>query len=520
MSDSPLFAISSPDFHRIQVPVKGSIVGYTAIAQTLRLDIPIVKPIALVSSANKRFNTKSWKVLPNSYLPEDKASCGIIKSLYNHLVFALKYEGVNLLVFKKITTYYSEAQLTQLVSIEPTGQYSRRIWCILEWLMGKELEKKRPLRKKSYVHLVDPKQQYCIEGTKSPRHLVINNLPGTPDFCPLIRKTTKLEKYEKKDLPKKNREFLQGIPQNRVRRAASFLLLKDSKASFSIEGESPKSKRAANWGRAIGQAGARELNREELLRLQKLIITNKQFVKMGLRTKGGFVGEHDRVFGTAIPSHISAKPNDLPSLIKGLIDTNKRLINSDLNPVIAAATIAFGFVFIHPFVDGNGRIHRYLIHHVLARKNFSQQGMVFPISSSILDHMNEYRETLEAYSHPLLEFIEWNETKDHNIEVLNDTVDYYRFYDSTTQAEFLYDCVLDTIENIIPQEVAYLAKYDEFKERIYDALEIPDRLMSLLAKFLEQNDGSLSKRAKEKEFAILKEDEIKFIESVYREIFK
>ncbi|HIP51694.1 MAG TPA: hypothetical protein EYG94_06355 [Campylobacterales bacterium] len=30
--------------------------------------------------------------------------------------------------------------------------------------------------------------------------------------------------------------------------------------------------------------------------------------------------------------------------------------------------IAFSFVYIHPLEDGNGRIHRYLIHHVLAER--------------------------------------------------------------------------------------------------------------------------------------------------------
>jgi hypothetical protein len=38
----------------------------------------------------------------------------------------------------------------------------------------------------------------------------------------------------------------------------------------------------------------------------------------------------------------------------------------EVDPVVAAAILAFGFVYIHPFEDGNGRIHRYLIHHVLA----------------------------------------------------------------------------------------------------------------------------------------------------------
>ncbi len=33
-----------------------------------------------------------------------------------------------------------------------------------------------------------------------------------------------------------------------------------------------------------------------------------------------------------------------------------------VDAVCAAAAAAFGFVFIHPFEDGNGRIHRFLIH--------------------------------------------------------------------------------------------------------------------------------------------------------------
>jgi len=40
-----------------------------------------------------------------------------------------------------------------------------------------------------------------------------------------------------------------------------------------------------------------------------------------------------------------------------------------MDGVIAAAILAFGLVYVHPFVDGNGRIHRYLIHHVLAGRD-------------------------------------------------------------------------------------------------------------------------------------------------------
>lgn len=65
--------------------------------------------------------------------------------------------------------------------------------------------------------------------------------------------------------------------------------------------------------------------------------------------------------GTPIPDHISAKWEDVPELISGLVEANKKLTNDIFDPVIACATLAFGFVFIHTFEDGNGRIHRYII---------------------------------------------------------------------------------------------------------------------------------------------------------------
>ena len=146
--------------------------------------------------------------------------------------------------------------------------------------------------------------------------------------------------------------------------------------------------------------------------------------------------------------------------------------------------------------------------------------ITFPVSASILNHIDDYRIILERYSHPLLDFIEWEETKDHNIEVINETINYYRYYDATCQAEFLYDCVIDTIDNIIPNEVLYLAQYDEFKRFIDDEYEMPDKIVALLVRFLEQNNGIFSKRAKEKEFNSLTEKEIVHIESKFKEIFK
>lgn len=504
------FSLKITVFHGIKAPEEGNLVGYGAIIEAYKLAVPIPSQLALISFKKRKYTTENWKVLTSRHQPDD--------TLYKQLVFALKYEGVNLLVFKKLFEIVPQQEIENLIKIEALGQYSRRVWFLYEWLLQTKLNI-QDLDSSNYVPLLDEKLQYTIKGTRSSRHRMINNLPGTIDFCPLIFKTEKLEAHIHANVSGKKNTFLNSIHKDVLQRASSFLLLKDSKASFTIEGESPKSKRTARWGQAMGQAGTKDLSKEELIRLQQIVIENDRFVDMGFREKGGFIGEHDRASGEPLPDHISAKGEDLDKLLTGLLNTNEKLLNSELDAVLMATIIAFGFIFIHPFEDGNGRIHRYLIHHVLAKKKFSQQGMIFPVSSSILDHLDDYRRVLEAYSQPLLNFIDWEETEDHNVNVLNDTLDYYRYFDATKQAEFLYDCVHDTIEDIIPNEVIYLTHYDEFKKYLDDAFEMPDKTVALLVRFLGQNQGQFSIRAREKEFSSLTDSEVIEIEQNYKSIF-
>ena len=505
------FSLKITVFHGRMSPEEGFLVGYGALLEAYKLEVPVPDVLALISPKKREYKTDEWQVFTSRYLPED--------SLYKHLIFALKYEGINLLLLKKLFEKLTEEESIALIQQEPTGQYSRRLWFLYEWLLNKQLSIK-DLKIGNYVTLVTPDLQFALaKGEKSERHRILNNLPGINGFCPLIRKTDKLNQYIEKNISTHTEKYIKNIHAEVLKRASAFLLLKDSKASFTIEGESPKSKRMARWGQAIGQAGRIELNKEELLRLQQIIIENPRFVDMGFRNKGGFIGEHDRITGEPLPDHISAKWQDLDHLMTSLIQTNQMLLKSDMDAVLSAAIIAFGFVFIHPFEDGNGRLHRYLIHHILSKKQFSKQGMIFPVSASILDHIVDYRKVLEAYSLPLLDYIDWRETNDHNIEVLNDTMDYYAYFDATKQAEFMYDCVMDTIENIIPREVNYLIRYDQFKRYLEDEFEMPDKLVALLVRFLEQNGGSLSKRAKENEFDKLNEEEISKIETEYQKIF-
>lgn len=508
---SKRFSLKVNVFHGRTAPEEGMLVGYGAVIEAYSLAVPLPEKLSLISSKKRQYESDGWRVLTSRHEPED--------NLFKHLVFALKYEGINLAILKKLFDVLPQHEVEALVRFKSLGQPNRKLWFLYEWLQGQQLNIP-DLTTGNLIPLIDEKLQYAIPGKSSSRHRVLNNLPGTPGFCPLIFKTPKLEVYIQSNLAAKKDQYLSAIRKDVLQRAAAFLLLKDSKASFTIEGESPKNMRAVRWGKAIGQAGLKPLYKNEILRLQQMVIESNRFTTMGFRKEGGFVGEHDRSTGEPLPDHISAKWQDIDQLLDGLIATNTLLEETrDFDAVLAATAVAFGFVFIHPLADGNGRLHRYIIHHILSRLNFAQQGIIFPVSASILDHIDDYRKTLESYSHPILEFIKWKPTANNNVEVLNETMDYYRYFDATKQAEFLYDCVSDTIENIIPHEVEYLNNYDELKRYLENTYEMPDDMVALIVRFLEQNNGTFSKRARNKEFKALSEKEIKDIENKYQEIF-
>ena len=498
-------------FHGFPALEEGAcLAGYSALIQTHDLKIPPPDHLCAVGTKHKKYDYERWHIFTPRHKPKD--------TLHGHLVFALKYEGIDLAVLNALFQDIDAREIKEIIRTEPTGSYSRKLWFLWEWLCDDQLDIE-DARAGNYIPLINSKLQYEGKSYPSKRHRVRNNLPGTRNFCPLIRKTVKLEQFIGKALSEKAIENIDQIHPDLLNRAAAFLLLKDSKASYTIEGETPPHNRIERWGRIIGQAGQRNLNISELEHLQTLVISDNRFIGPGLRMEGGFIGQHDRSTGMPMPDHISARPNDLKALMGGLIETYELLCKDNFDPVLLATVLAFGFVFIHPFEDGNGRIHRYLFHHVLAEKSFVPKGLIFPVSAVILDRIEEYKKILKHFSKPRLDLIEWQPTEKNNVEVLNETIDLYRYFDATKQAEFFFECVEETVNKTLPEEVAYLKKYDMLNEFIKNYIDMPDKLIDLLIRFLHQNNGKLSKRAREKEFEKLTNAEIQAIEQIYAEIF-
>jgi hypothetical protein len=496
-------------FQDRRLPERATPAGYAALIDAYRLAVPLPRTLSATGARHRVIEEGGWRILTPRHAPR--------ATLEGHLTFALKYEGLDLAVLKRLFLAVDASAIEAIVRATPTGSYARRIWFLYEWLTGGRLSLPDADRA-TYVPVVDPAQQWAIPGENSPRHRVRNNLPGTPEFCPLVRRTAALENFVGLDLAERARAVVAAVPRDLLARTAAFLLLKDSKSSYAIEGERPPQDRIQRWGRAIGEAGRQPIDLDELLRLQRLVIGDERFVRLGLRNEGGFVGEHDRDTGAPLPDHISARHEDLPSLTDGMVAFDRDAA-AQLDPVIAAAVLAFGFVYVHPFEDGNGRLHRYLIHHVLAERGFNPPGVVFPVSAAILDRIDAYRAVLEDYSQRLLPVTEWEPAARGNVRVLNDTADFYRFFDATPHAEFLFECVRRTIEEDLPDEADFLQRYDQFTARVQTIADMPDRIADLLFRFLHQNDGQLSGRARAHEFEALTDEEVDRIERLYEEIF-
>jgi hypothetical protein len=494
------------------VPDDTRLVGWAALVQALSIQVPVRRP-SCVSEKHVKGSQREegiWRVLDRRYWPGDDFAA--------HLTFALRHEDLDLLILKRVFDAAPEKVLRELVAAAPTGIPSRRVWFLYEWLLGRTLDLP-DAQNVAAVDVLDPKAYFTAKPRLSRRHRVRDNLLGTGRFCPVIRRTRTLISFADLTLAEKARETVGRTGGHLVARAASFLLLADSRASFEIEGERPPRNRLERWGRAIMQAGRTKLTFDEIIRLHSILIEDARFVRPGLRSDGVFLGERDHN-GDPLPEFIGARPLDLPELMEGLLGANERMDEAGLDPVLQAAATAFGFVYVHPLQDGNGRLHRCLIHHVLAERKFTPAGMIFPVASVMLDRIDDYRTTLQTHSAPLMPFIEWRPTPDRNVEVLNETADLYRYFDCTQAAEFLYACVQRTVEIDLPREIDYLRRHDEGLRRIMDTVEMPDRLAENLLMFIRQNGGTLPKRRRQNEFKALDDKEIRQLEEIVREAFE
>ena len=352
-------------------------------------------------------------------------------TVVSHLRFALRHEPVDLGVLVAVLKAMKRTELESWVRAEPTGAYSRRAWFFYETFTGRTLDLE-DTRSGNYVEALDPERHIVADRRNSVRHRVIDNLLGGSGLCPSVRRTARLTEQMGFHIDAEARALIESYDPLTLSRAVNYLYTKETRSSFAIEGETPSANRTDRFVSALKAATAFTPDKESLIRLQGDIV-DPRYAAKDWRDFQNFVGE--TVGGYREEVHfICPRPQDVPGLMDAWVALLGRVVNGAVDPVVAAAVTSFAFVFAHPFADGNGRIHRFLIHHVLAKCGYSPAGVIFPISAAILRDRRSYDQALETFSKPLSEYIDWRWTPEQEIVVTNDTSDLYRYFDATVFA--------------------------------------------------------------------------------------
>ena len=439
----------------------------------------------------------------------------------DHLEFALKYEGLNLPLLRSLLPRLSPGELNAWIQSKPTAANARRLWFLFEQLTGTRLDLP-DVTQGNYVELVDPKLYYTGPPRRFRRQRIRLNLLGDLRFSVIVRRTEALAAWIEKRLDQKVRQVVAKIPAEIFRRALDYLYRKETRSSYAIERETPDQERAARFVELLQRAEKGDfITRPALVELQRAIV-DPRYRNDGWRdsvNEQNFVGQATPAFHDLV-HFIAPCPQEIAELMEGWLAAAQLMMDESVPPVIAAAGVAWAFVFLHPFSDGNGRIHRFLIHHVLARRGFAPEGVIFPVSAAMLDDPRSYDASLETFSKPLLPLIKWSFNSDREMHVEHDTSDLYRSIDCTAMAEALFGFVERTIDRDLPAELQFLLRYDEARRQMRGIVELPDPVADRFIRFCQQNGWKLSKAKRNKGgLDKLTDDEVKALEDVVGRAF-
>ena len=436
-----------------------------------------------------------------------------------HIEFALKYDDLNLAFIKEVFATLGHQTIADYIKANPNRKYSRIIGFLYEFTGIKAIEVN--VTTTNYEDVLDASRYVTGSITKISKWKVNNNLLGSKEYCPIIRRTTELRELLDWNIQEALERLKHEYSPVIFKRASYYLYKKESKSSSEIEQEEPPQDRMDKFIALLEEAGQKSfeesLSEEELVRIQNIIV-DPRYIDDGFRNFQNYVGQTMRDYTQKI-HYVCPPPQFVKPLMKGLVDLNKK--NGLTASIIKATMVSFGFVYIHPFEDGNGRIHRFLIHDILVRDGIVPNSTILPVSAQILANINQYDATLELLSKAIAQKVRYDISDSGEMTVHNapDIETLYRYPDLTNHTIFLAKAIQSTITKDIPEELLFLQCYDELKSNIQDIVDMPDNKVDRMIIFLHQNKGKLSSR-KRKFYKELTDNEIEQMEQAYKQIFE
>lgn len=485
-----------PNSHISSTPTIPNPIGGAWLIQHFRLSLAY--PLYVVSRVGSRRESHqregfSEEVYQNSQY--DTASLDIVTF---HLRFHLSHEIVHYELLAKVFEFIEPSILETWLADEPTGQYARRCGFLYEWFTGNSLA--LPMRDGksriggNYVDAIDGKQLVVCSpeyAVKNARWRINDNLAGTPDFCPMVIKTAPLATAFSLDIAQLIQHLTDTFGEDLLMRSSVWITLRESKASFTIEGEGKQTKRIERFAQVMAtQLGEGDipLDNPSLTALQQAILGDRVAIhQFGLRQSPVFVGQVSQRDFKPIVHYIAPPFEQVAGMLAGL----RRFIEvtQGQSAVMRCAVVAFAFVYIHPLADGNGRIHRFLMNDMLRRDGVLPASMILPISQVISDTAKDrraYDQILDSVSKPLMAQLDgqytFGEMTTYGDEIrsnlsLDDNHQAYpmwRYLDLTPHIEYMADILRRVIEEDLTEQSRYLLNHDKARDAIKEIVEMPN----------------------------------------------
>src|SRR5246500_5690423 len=146
-------------------------------------------------------------------------------------------------------------------------------------------------------------------------------------------------------------------------------------------------------GRAVTTEGIREIHRRFCAELpEALLWVEDPEGKERVRVVPGELRKRDVKVG----GHVAISPGAVPRFLKRFEDVYCRLGKTD--SILAAAPAHHRLAWIHPFLDGNGRVARLMSHATLLET--LDTGAVWSVARGLARNVEEYKEHLAACDAP------------------------------------------------------------------------------------------------------------------------
>lgn len=414
-------------------------------------------------------------------------------TLLEHALFALKHEGVRLDLLACALRRIPPAELVALVKATPNSIYGRKLGHLWEaWHQQRLPDLAEPGVASAYAPLFDPDHYFVGPAQRDARWRIEFNGLGDLHFSPVVRKTPALLALIGKDILGQAQTFVEAVGEAMLERTLNWAYLSETEGSFAIEGEAPTADKAALFAALLRRAHERRpLTEDWLVELQNAAISNPFDKAVQFRTEQNRL-QRD-VPGAAGVTYVPPEPELAVALMNGLMRlTNQR--PAELDPLVHAAVVSFAFVFIHPFMDGNGRLSRYLIHHCLGQSGRLPTQFLLPISVAMKRHEAQYLRALTTFSKPARQLcqVTWGGDDHYSYEWEPEADTWFRYMDLTEAATFTLAMAEASLDTHMRQEVEFLGLFDRVKRYINDRHDLRGSDLANLIVTIFQNGGTLS----------------------------